>query len=130
MLKHHHAVVWIDHREARVFHFNRDDVDRQVVRARDPERHLHHKANSIGSGRAPEDQIFLHDVAAALGDAATVLITGPSNEKTELLKHIQRHDRHLAAKIAGVETVDYPSDGVLLDHARRYFRAADRMRPL
>lgn len=130
MPAHRHVVVWIDHREARVFHFNRDDVDRQVVRAHNPERHLHHKANSIGSGRAPEDQTFLHEVAAALADAATVLITGPANEKTELLKHIQRHDRALAAKIAGVETVDHPSDGVLLDHARRYFRAADRMRPL
>jgi hypothetical protein len=32
-------------------------------------------------------------------------------------------------RIAGVETVDHPSDGALLDHARRYFKAADLMTP-
>lgn len=28
---HYHAVIWIDHREARVFHFSPTDVERLVV---------------------------------------------------------------------------------------------------
>ena len=32
-------------------------------------------------------------------------------------------------RVVGVESADHPTDGVLLDHARRYFLAADRMRP-
>jgi hypothetical protein len=28
---HYHAVVWIDHHEARVFHFSSNDVERLVL---------------------------------------------------------------------------------------------------
>jgi hypothetical protein len=31
--------------------------------------------------------------------------------------------------IVGVETVDHPSDGQLVAHARHYFKAEDRMLP-
>ena len=31
--------------------------------------------------------------------------------------------------IAGVETVDHPSDGQLVAHARKYFKVADLMTP-
>ncbi len=129
MPSHFHAVVWIDHREARVFHFNPTDIDRLVLHPHNPTRHIHHKANSIGSGHAPEDQQFFHEVTAAIADAKEVLITGPANAKTELVKHIQHHDPTLAKIIVGVETVDHPSDGDLVAHARKYFKAADRMRP-
>jgi hypothetical protein len=54
---------------------------------------------------------------------------GPANEKTELVKPIHRHAPKLMDAVVGVETVDHPSDGQLLAHARRYFKAADRMMP-
>ena len=123
MSSHYHAIVWIDHREARVFHFNASDVDRLVLHPDNPTRHIHHKANTIGSGHAPEDQQYLQHVTEAIGDAGAVLITGPANEKTELVKHIERHAPLLKAKIAGVETVDHPTDGQLVAHARTYFKA-------
>ena len=128
MTAHYHAVVWIDHREARVFHFNADDVDRLVLHPHDPTRHIHHKANSLGSGHAAEDEDFLHEVATAFADAGEVLIVGPANAKTELVKHIHRHDPQLIARIAGIETVDHPTDASLVAHARHYFKSADRMR--
>lgn len=127
MSSHYHAIVWIDHREARVFHFNATDVERLVLRPHNPTRHIHHKANSIGSGHAPENQAYYRDVAAAIADAGAVLIAGPANAKTELVKHIHRHAPALIEKIAGIETVDHPSDGTLVAHARHYFKAADRM---
>jgi stalled ribosome rescue protein Dom34 len=125
--KHYHAVVWIDHHEARVFHFNPTEVDELVLHPHNPTRHIHHKANAVGSGQAAEDQAFFQAVAETLADAGAVLITGPANAKTELVKHIHRHDPKLMNAIAAVETVDHPSDAALVAYARKYFRAADRM---
>jgi stalled ribosome rescue protein Dom34 len=129
MTEHNHAVVWIDHKEARVLHFSAGDVERVLVRAHDPHVHVHHKANSIGSGHADDDARFLHEAAKAIGGSKAVLITGPGLAKTALVKHIARHDPALMDAIVGVETVDHPSDGALLAHARAYFRAADRTTP-
>jgi stalled ribosome rescue protein Dom34 len=126
---HYHAVVWIDHREARVFHFNPTEADRLVLRPDDPTRHIHHKANSIGSGHASADHDFLHAVAESIADAGAVLIAGPGNAKTELVKHIEQHDPKLKKIIAGVETVDHPSDAQLVAHARKYLKVTDRMQP-
>jgi stalled ribosome rescue protein Dom34 len=125
--EHYHAIVWIDHREARVFHFNDEQFDTAVVHAQHPNQHIHHKANSVGSGHPHEDQAFFHEVTAAIQASHAILITGPANAKTELVKHIQRHDPKLMQRVVGVETLDHPSDGALVAHARQYFKAADRM---
>jgi hypothetical protein len=127
--QHFHAVVWIDHHEARVFHFNADDVERDVVQPKDPTRHIHHKAHEIGSGHIAEDQTFFHAVVEAIGAAGAVLIGGPANAKHELFKHIQRHAPKLVPRIAAVEPLDHPTDRELVAHARLFFRAADRMAP-
>jgi stalled ribosome rescue protein Dom34 len=126
---HYHAVVWIDHHEARVFHFSPTDVDQLVLHPHNPTAHIHHKANSIGSGHAAEDHAFLHAVAQSIADAGAILITGPGQAKTALVKHIHHHDPKLMNAIAGVETVDHPSDGALVAHARQYFKAADLVTP-
>jgi hypothetical protein len=125
----YHAVIWIDHREARVFHFGLNEVERLVLHPDHPTRHIHHKANSIGSGHAAADQEFLHAVAASVADAGSVLSAGPANTKTQLVEHIRSHDPGLVKAIAGVETVDHPSDAQLVAHAKKYLAAADRMRP-
>ena len=129
MSSHDHAVIWIDHHEARVFHFGGDDVEHLVLHPHNPTRHIHHKANSLGSGHTAEDQDFLHRVAESIADAGSVLITGPANAKTELVKHIHHHNPALINIIAGVETVDHPSDGALIAYAKHYFKAADQMQP-
>ena len=120
MSQHHfHAVVWIDHREARVFHFSPTDVEKLVLHPDHPTKHIHHKANSIGSGHVAADNEFLHAVAASVADAGAVLITGPANTKSQLVKHIDQHDPKLMKIIAGVETVDHPSDAELVAFARQ-----------
>ena len=126
--QHLHAVMWIDHREARVFHFGRDEVETLVLHPDNPTLHIHHKSNIIGSGHevlAPE---FLHAAAQSIADAGAVLITGPSTAKTELMAHIEKHDPKLMKIILGVETVDHPSDKQLVAYARKYFKSADQMR--
>ena len=64
-----------------------------------------------------------------MSDAGAVLITGPANAKTDLVKHIHHHDPKLMNVIVGVETVDHPSDAQLVAFAKKYFEATDRMRP-
>ena len=126
---HFHAVVWIDHREARVFHISPTDVDRLVIRPDNPTRHVHHKANSIGSGHAAADHEFLHAVAEAVADAGAILVTGPADAKIQLVKHIEQHDPRIRKAIVGVETVDHPTDGELVAFAKRHFPATDRLEP-
>lgn len=126
---HYHAVIWLDHREARVFHISPSDVERLVVRPEHPTKHIHHKANCIGSGHAAADHDYLQDVAESVADAGSILITGPANAKAELIKHIHQHAPDRMKFIAGVETVDHPSDGALIAYARKYFKATDRMQP-
>jgi stalled ribosome rescue protein Dom34 len=127
--EHYHAVVWIDHHEARVFHFSPTEVDKLVLHPHNPTKHIHHKANSIGSGHAAEDHAFLQAVADALAGAGAILITGPANAKTELVKHIHHHDPKMMSAITAVETIDHPSDGALLAYAKKYFHGSDRMNP-
>ena len=125
----YHAVIWIDHREARVFHFSPTEVERLVLHPDNPTRHIHHKANSIGSGHAPADHDYLHAVADSVTDAGAVLITGPANAKSELVEYVRVHAPKLTKVIAGVETVDHPSDAQLVAFARKYLVATDRMHP-
>lgn len=126
-MSHYHAVIWIDHREARVFHFSPTEIDRLVLHPDHPTKHIHHKAGEIGSGHAIGDHEFLRAVAQSVADAGAILIAGPGKAKNELVAHIEKHDPKLKKLIAAVETVDHPSDGQLVAHARKYFKAEDRM---
>ena len=128
MLGHYHAVVWIDHREARVFHFNANDFEKQVVHATHQSGHKNHIADYDGTGHAPEEQKYLEAVTKAILDAGAILIIGPANEKTELVKHIKHAHPPLIAKVEGVESSDHPTDGEIVAHARRAMKSADRMR--
>ena len=128
-MSHFHAVVWIDHAEAHVMYVNPDDIESSIVRSSKPHHHLHNKRGVVGVGRAPEDQHFYHEVAEAMKGAQEILIVGPANAKLNLIKHIHSHDQQIADKVIGVETVDHPSDAQLVAYARKYFEAADRMRP-
>ena len=129
MTAHSHAVIWIDHHEARIFHFNAQESEAVVVHPAHPVRHIHHKANSIGSGHAAEDQHFLHSVADAIAPAIHVLIVGPASAKTELVKHIDMHAHAMKRLIEGVEPMDHAADGEIVDHARKFFRADHQMAP-
>ena len=123
-----HAVVWLDHSEAHVMHFDSEAAESEKIRARSKHQHLHHKAGALGAGHSPEDQKYYHEVAHAVADALEILIVGPSTAKLGLMKHMQKHDHAVAEKVVGIESVDHPSDGQLLAYARHYFDRVDRMR--
>lgn len=128
MTNHYHAFVWLDHRTAKVFQFNADENETTIVHSSHPHQHLHHKANSGDSGHAAVDKDYLERVAATLAHAGAILIGGPSSAKVELHSYLENVHPGIASRVSAVETLDHPSDGELLAHGRRFFKADDRMR--
>jgi stalled ribosome rescue protein Dom34 len=126
-MSHVHAVVWLDHREARVIDFSVDDVHKTLVRHHGGHRQIHHRAGVVGAGHSPEDVKFFHEVIDAVGDALEVLVTGPGQAKVAFRQHVDAHDKAFAKRVVGVESLDHPSDGELLNFARKYFHKVDQM---
>jgi stalled ribosome rescue protein Dom34 len=125
-VSHYHAVVWLDHGEAHVLHFTPEEVENTEIKSKDPHRKVHGK-HTLHEKRHP-DAGFLGEVADALRGAKEVLVCGPGSAKLELIRHLHKHAHDVESAVVGIETVDHPSDGQLLAYARKYFRAADRMR--
>jgi stalled ribosome rescue protein Dom34 len=127
MVHHFHAVVWIDHKQARIFRFNVEEADRTVVRDH-VVRDLHSRQKRTGH-RTGENKPFFEDVARAIADAGAILIVGPADEKDLFAKFLAEKHPAIKAHVEGVEKADHPTDGELLDYARRFVKAADRLRP-
>ncbi len=125
---HFHAVVWIDHKLARIFHFNVEEADKTVIRPDHSVRDISHGEKRTGH-RVADDRVFFEAVAKAIADAGAILIVGPADEKDELAKFLAKKHPAIRTHVEGVEKADHPTDGELLDHARRFVKAADRMRP-
>lgn len=122
-----HAVVWIDHREAKVFHFDRDHADGMKIKSQKGFDQAHKHAGTVDGSRTAIDEKFLHQVVESLMDAEEWLILGPGNAKEELAKHVKHHDHEVANRIIAVESADHPTDGQIIALARKFFKAADRM---
>lgn len=128
-MSHSHAIVWMDSREAHVFRFSADDVEKQRIRAHSPFRKIHHKAGVIGAGHQHLDRAFFDEIAKALTGVEEWLLAGPGTAKQELASHVERHAPDLKQALCGVLGADHPSDGELVDQARRAFKKIDRLRP-
>ena len=122
-----HAVIWIDHQEAHVMFLSEDASEAQVIKTKTTHSHLHHKRGEIGSGKAPFDPKYLHEVIQAVNESAEILVIGPGSAKLELIKHAHHHDPKIAEKIVGVETVDHPTDKEILAFARKFFYKVDQL---
>jgi len=93
-MPHYHAVVWRDHREARIFFFDRHSMDEIDLATNSPNHHLHHRKGSVAGKRSPEDQHFFHDIVNVLKPAREWLLMGPGSAKLELVKHVHMDHRH------------------------------------
>ena len=124
-----HAVLWMDFKEAHVFRFGAEDVEKERIKSHAPSRKVHHKAGTIGAGHAHADKAFFEEVAAALVGVNEWLLVGPGYSKNDFLRHIEAHAPALKDSLAAVEPMDHPTDGELLEMARCFFKAFDRMRP-
>jgi hypothetical protein len=119
----------MDSKEAHVFRFDRDDVEKQRIKAHLPFRKIHHKAGVIGAGHVHLDHKYFDEIVEGLSGAQEWLLTGPSAAKDEFRNYLKASQSAFNGTLLGVEAADHPTDGQLLDHARRFFKAADQMRP-
>ena len=128
MTVHNHTIVWIDHRVANVFYLGLDDVDERTVHADLEAEHMHHKANTIGSGKAHDDPTFFPRIDEALQNSEAILLVGPGNEKTLLLKHLKEGLCSHKAREIHAEACDHPTDREIIALGRRNFHLGEPAR--
>jgi stalled ribosome rescue protein Dom34 len=121
---HTHAVIWVDHLTAKIFAMGLTGVTPSVVHAHLASSHLHHKANTIGSGKVAEDQAFLAQIAKAVEPCTEVLIVGPGIEKVSVMHHLQAAYPQMVLR---QESADHPSDGEIIALGRKHFRLDERI---
>ena len=126
---HAHAVVWIDHHQARIISFHREASDQSVVHAHNRKSHLHTKAGSHEGYRAAEDISFFQSVADRLTGVQALLVCGPAGAKTEFAEYLRRHAPGLAKSLTEIIAMDKVTDGELLSAARLHFKRTDRLQP-
>jgi stalled ribosome rescue protein Dom34 len=118
----HCFAVWIDHKEAHVFHIEPNQVDGVIVKA--PPRHIHHRhqdGRKPGKQQPEDNNRFFAEISRSLEGTDRILIVGPASAKLEFLRYLQLHAHSLELRVAGIETVDHPSDGQLVAYAKKYF---------
>jgi stalled ribosome rescue protein Dom34 len=111
------AVVWLDFHQAKVFLMAAQDIAAGRVRADTPHRQIHHKAQVRGSGHVRDDRTYFEAILAAVEEADSWVIAGPGGTKKDLEKYLDGHGEELKKKLAGVESMDHPTEGELLKQA-------------
>ena len=128
MTVHNHAVVWIDHRVAKVFYLGLETSDELTISADLETEHLHHKANTIGSGKTLDDPTFFPRIEEALKSSKAILIVGPGNEKTLLLKYLEERRHAVEGREIRTEACDHPTDREIIALGRRHFHLGEPAR--
>ena len=118
-----HAAVWLDHKEARVFHFHDEVIDEATIKA--PAHYVH----KTDSDRSPprDDKEYFAQIAKALQGSGKVLIVGPSTAKLDFVRYAHKSDHALEARIVAIETVDHPTDKQIIAYAMAYFNESPRL---
>lgn len=115
----------ISNREASVFRFGDDDVTQGRLRADAPVLALVHRSGAMQTGHLIDDLALLDRVIDALRGVRSWRLTGPDGARDYLLGYLERYktrDGHVArllTHLAGVATLDRPTDAALLEQARQ-----------
>ena len=126
-MSHYHAVVWIDHQKATVWHFTSTEQASTVVHSHDQHQRVHSRKSTHGGHKSPADRNFFDDAARALESAHEILVMGPAQTKQEFATYLRDKHPQLGRAIVAVENADHPTDAEVLAYARRHFTALDRM---
>jgi stalled ribosome rescue protein Dom34 len=118
--------VWIDRKEAHIFHIHPDRADEELVSAPQHLHHRHPKGHDGGKEHPDDAKRFFHEVTRSLEGSEELLLVGPSTAKLELLRYLEKHEQPHGPKVVGIETVDHPTNGQLVAHARAYFERVER----
>ena len=121
MSEYLNAIIFIDRRLAKIFHFSAAEEVKLVIEHTSAQRRHHRADHEDGTQHAVDDE-FMHRIAASLDHAGSTLIAGPGNSKFELQTYIQAHNPGLAKRISGIESLADPRDSGILAIAREFFR--------
>jgi hypothetical protein len=122
-----HAVVWINHAEAKICRFGGDKQREVDLHSHTSLQRLHHSRTAWeAGGNAPDDTEFFGRVNAALEHSEGTIITGPGNAKSALKTFLDHLRPNVASHVLAAETMDDPPlADALLALGRRYFVSAD-----
>ncbi len=115
-----HAVLLIDHHEARLLQFDAEHVEAERIRS-----HSHHTKQRGSAVRSEHE--FYAEVCDALKGIHEVLVTGSKTAQADFRHYLEKHRPAQVAQVVGYESVDQPSDRQLVALARQYFLRHDRM---
>lgn len=109
-----YALLWLDHENAKVFHFDDAHVEATKVHT-----HKHYTRQHGSAVRSVHE--FFADVCAALAGVQTVLVTGSKTAQADFKHYVEKHRPAVAKQIVGYESVDRETDGELVAMARKRF---------
>ena len=118
---HRHAIVFVDHTEARVLFPSSPVDDGGHV-------HAHRSTKSKDGHRQMMDRRDLDAIAGKLKGIDEILIAGPSSAKAELHHFLQEHHADIATHVVEVVALDHLSIGEIKDFARTKFKHIDLWR--
>jgi stalled ribosome rescue protein Dom34 len=119
-----YAIVWIDHREAEVFHLSSTEESKVVINSHSSVQRLHQRSHADGTQHQAIDTDFFARIVSALNHTGGTLLAGPGEAKHDLERYIRGNRPDLGAHVQGIETVGHPGDEELIAIARDHFRLA------
>lgn len=117
---HSVTTVWLDHQQARVFFLELSAVPEEAHC--EPAQVIVNEPIQGNDARREGAVVYYQLVAKALLGTQAILVLGPSIAKFEFLRYAQRFDHALELRVAGVETLDHPTDRQIVDYARKHFK--------
>jgi len=122
-----HYLVWVDHREAKIFAIGVQDAESHTVADQGPIHHVHSKPDHVERARSSAERTFLAEIASALLPAKAIMIVGPGTARTELGDFLEERFPEIAKLVWTNEPIDHPTAPQLIARARNYFKAEASM---
>lgn len=128
MNDYHHAIVWLDHSEAKVYRFGGDQDTEVDIHSHTSLQRLHHTGTGWqAGGNQPQDAEFFKRIVGALDHLGGTVITGPGNAKFALKAFIDNYRPSAATRVFAVETQDQPDADALLAVGREFLKDGPRV---
>jgi stalled ribosome rescue protein Dom34 len=115
------TIVWIDHRQADVFHLRGAAQRKIVVHSHRSVQRLHHQDIGEGEHVHPADTEFFSRIVSALEHPAAVLIAGPGQAKFALGRYLREKRPDFPAHVDHGEAAQCPAEAALLVLAAEHF---------
>jgi stalled ribosome rescue protein Dom34 len=126
-MSYRYTAVWIDQQQARVLHVEAETFTESIIHA--PQHLPRHPQREAPVHNHPDDEgRFFDEVTQSLRGANQVLVVGPSQTKLHFRDYVKAHAATLSFGIAGVETIDHPTDKQLAAYVRQYFLSPGQVR--